>query len=89
MTNRGACRVAFLAVVSLRRQVSVTGRQPERKLTMRQLTLGLVTQKTKAVVLQPEVEKSVVAWMAQMIADIVQEQEPQERSRNDQQTDQQ
>ena len=56
---------------------------------MRQLTLGLVTQKTKAVVLQPEVEKSVVAWMAQMIADIVQEQEPQERSRNDQQTDQQ
>lgn len=56
---------------------------------MRQLTLGFVKQKTKAVALQPEVEKSVVAWMAQMIADIVQEQELQERSRNDQPTDQQ
>jgi hypothetical protein len=56
---------------------------------MRQLTLGFVKQKAKAVALEPEVEKSVVAWMAQMIADLIQRQEPLERSRDDRQTHQQ
>lgn len=56
---------------------------------MRQLTLGFVKHKAKAVALEPEVEKSVVAWMAQMIADLIQRQEPLERSRDDRQTHQQ
>jgi hypothetical protein len=73
----------------LRYLASVPGLQPERRLTMRQLTLGFVKQKAKAVALEPEVEKSVVAWMAQMIADLIQRQEPLERSRDDRQTHQQ
>jgi hypothetical protein len=53
---------------------------------MQQVMLGFVREEPEAVALEPEVEKPVVTLMAWMIADLIQKQE---RSRNEEQTDQQ
>ena len=57
-----------------------------KEATVPQLTLGFVKQETRAVALEPHVEKAVVARMAQMIVDLIQKQE---RRNDDHQTDQQ
>jgi hypothetical protein len=57
-----------------------------KEAAVRQLTLGFVGQQTRVIALEPDVEKAVVAMMAQMIEHLVQKQE---RSSDDRQTDQQ
>ena len=58
----------------------------QKGVVMRQLMLRYVKEEPKAVALESEVEKSVMALMACMIADIIRKQEG---SRDEKQTDQQ
>jgi len=57
-----------------------------KEAAVRQLTLAFVKRETRVVVLEPDLEKAVVATMAQMMEHLVQKQE---RSSDDRQTDQQ
>jgi len=53
---------------------------------MRQLTLPFVKEEPSDVVLDPNVEKILVVWMAQMIVEVISQQQ---RRDDDCQTDQQ